>query len=55
MTNNKESAMLSGTVIDAHGTPLAGAALMIAGASPSHRDIATLTNQEGQYSFRGLV
>jgi phage gp45-like len=37
------------------GAPVAGAAVMIAGDSPSHLDIAAVTSASGEYRFAGLL
>ena len=46
---------IAGVVTDATGKPLAWAAVLITGDSPTHQDIAATTNGQGQYRFDGLM
>lgn len=46
---------LIGRVTDAQGQPVVDAAAIIAGSSPSHKDIAALTNAEGEFTYYGLI
>jgi protocatechuate 3,4-dioxygenase beta subunit len=48
-------AAIAGAVTDAQDRPVAGAAVLITGDSPSHHDIAALTNNQGRYRFDGLM
>jgi hypothetical protein len=48
------SASITGTVTDPRGAPVAGAAVMFTGASPSHRDVAAVTDAQGGFRFGGL-
>src|SRR5262245_4285628 len=49
------TASIAGTVTDRRGNPVAGAAVMITGDSPSHRDVAAVTDGQGRYRFAGLT
>jgi hypothetical protein len=44
-----------GRVTTVDGEPVVDAAVMIGGTSPSHFDIAALTNEQGEYRFADLV
>jgi hypothetical protein len=46
---------LAGRVRTRQGKAIAGAVVMITGESPSHKDIAALTDQHGQYRFVELI
>lgn len=46
---------LSGQVVDRDGAPVAGAAVMFAGASPEHPDIAQMTDAEGRFRYPRLA
>ena len=48
-------AAISGVVTDPQGQPVPQAAVLVTGDSPSHNDIAALTNAQGRYRFDGLV
>ena len=50
-----EQGEIQGTVQDGQGQPIAEAAVMITGDSPTHPDIAALTNQKGEYRFTSLL
>lgn len=44
-----------GRVVDGQGRPLGEAVVMIVGDSPTHPDIAALTNEKGEYSYTSLL
>ena len=46
---------IAGRVTTSKGAPVADAAVMITGDSPGHRDIAALTNAQGEYRLGSLV
>jgi hypothetical protein len=46
---------IAGQVTTVQGEPVADAAVMITGDSPSHKDIAALTNDRGEYRFDELI
>jgi protocatechuate 3,4-dioxygenase beta subunit len=46
---------ISGKVTDAEGRPVSGAVVLITGDSPSHLDIAALSDSAGRYRFDGLT
>jgi iron complex outermembrane receptor protein len=46
---------IAGRVTFSQGDPVVHAVVMITGTSPSHSDIAALTDEQGKYSFRILV
>ena len=46
---------ITGLVTTVQGEPVADAAVMITGDSPSHKDIAALTNDHGEYRFDDLI
>lgn len=46
---------IHGRVTSPEGEPVQDATVMIAGDSPSHRDIAALTNEQGEYRFTDLI
>jgi hypothetical protein len=50
-----DKASIGGTVGDAAGKSLPGAAVMIVGGSPVHRDIAAMTDDQGRYRFDSLI
>jgi hypothetical protein len=50
----QESGKIAGAVSTSYGDPVVDAVVMITGDSPSHSDIAALTNDEGRYSFIDL-
>jgi hypothetical protein len=45
---------ITGRVTAAAGHPIADAVVLITGDSPSHRDLAALTDPQGGYRFDGL-
>lgn len=45
---------IQGAVLDHEGRAVAGAAVMLAGTSPDHPDIAALTADDGSFSFLDL-
>ena len=46
---------IAGTVTSAQGDPLARVVVLITGDSPSHPDIAAVTDNQGRYRFDGLL
>ncbi|MCP4582497.1 MAG: carboxypeptidase regulatory-like domain-containing protein [candidate division Zixibacteria bacterium] len=46
---------IQGQVKDLMGRPIEGATIIITGDSPEHKDIAALTNENGEYSFDDLI
>ena len=46
---------IQGRVVDGQGRPIAEAVVMIVGDSPTHPDIAALTNDKGEYSYIDLL
>jgi Carboxypeptidase regulatory-like domain len=48
------SGSITGKVMRAHGEPVAEVAVMVAGNSPTHHDLAALTNSEGEYELTSL-
>jgi hypothetical protein len=46
---------ISGVVTDPQGRPVPQVAVLVTGDSPSHNDIAALTNAQGHYRLGGLV
>jgi hypothetical protein len=48
------AAIVFGRVTDENGVPVVGAAVVITGDSPRHRDIAALTDRDGRFRFAGL-
>ncbi|MEW2413145.1 carboxypeptidase regulatory-like domain-containing protein [Streptomyces sp. NPDC046866] len=42
---------LGGVVLDAHGDPVAGAAVALAGGPGPYPDVAALTGADGRFSF----
>lgn len=53
-SQNTTGSIVGRVVIDL-GQPLADAVVMITGDSPSHKDIAALTGDEGKYRFDDLI
>jgi hypothetical protein len=47
-------AAIAGVVSSDSGQPLSWVAVMITGDSPTHRDIAAMTDMEGRYRYDGL-
>lgn len=54
-SNRSDLGMIQGRVVDGHGRPIGEAVVMIVGDSPTHPDIAALTNEKGEYSFTSLL
>ncbi len=54
-SSRSDRGTIRGQVVDRHRHPLEGAVVMIVGDSPSHRDIAALTSDRGEFSFIGLL
>lgn len=52
---SSERGAVEGRVTDAQGVAIEEAAVMIAGDSPTHNDIAALTDTSGGFSFIGLL
>ena len=50
-----ERGTITGRVTTGRGEPVAEAVAMITGGSPSHRDIAALTNAQGEFKFDELI
>jgi iron complex outermembrane receptor protein len=48
-------AAIAGVVTDDAGTPLPWAVISLGGASPQHRDIGAVTDDEGHYRFDRLT
>ncbi len=44
-----------GAVVTPIGQPIEGAVLVITGDSPTHEDIAAITNNKGEYKFENLL
>ncbi len=51
----RDKGAIEGRVTTPQGEPVANATVMITGDSPSHKDIAALTNEEGEYKFDDLI
>jgi hypothetical protein len=49
-----ENGSISGTIIDISGAPVVDAAVLIAGDSPVHPDVAVLTDSDGRYQLDHL-
>ena len=52
--NNTKKRSIEG-IATLHDKPVTNATVMITGDSPSHKDIAALTNDLGEYSFNDLI
>jgi iron complex outermembrane receptor protein len=50
-----DEAAIAGVVSDEAGEPLAWAVVSLGGASPQHRDIGAVTDDEGRYRFDRLA
>lgn len=46
---------ITGKVTNGHGKSVEDAIVLIIGNSPSHKDIAALTNEQGVYKFCDLI
>lgn len=55
MSEKPARSAISGTVTDAQGQPVVAGVVLITGNSPTHLDIAALTNAQGYYRFGGLI
>lgn len=50
----EDEAAIAGVVVDEDGAPLPWAVVSLGGASPEHRDIGAVTDDEGRYRFGRL-
>lgn len=55
MVNSTDRGAIVGQVTTVQGEPVVDASVMITGDSPAHKDIAALTNEQGEYGFDNLV
>lgn len=53
--NSANRGAIAGRVTTPQGKPVANATVMITGDSPSHKDIAALTSDHGEYRFDDLL
>jgi len=53
--SQRDKGSITGRVTTSQGEPVANATVLITGASPSHKDIAALTNEQGEYNFDDLI
>lgn len=53
--NSANRGAIAGRVTSPQGDPVANATVMITGDSPSHKDIAALTSEHGEYRFDDLI
>ena len=51
----RKGGTIAGRITTLGGTPVGNAAVLITGDSPTHQDIAALTNAQGEYRLAGLV
>lgn len=54
-TARSDRGRIQGQVFDEAGQPLEEAVVMIVGDSPTHPDIAALTDSHGRYSYTSLL
>jgi hypothetical protein len=52
---HETAAAIGGTVAAADGSPVAWANVLIIGDSPTHRDVAAVTDARGTFRFDGLA
>jgi protocatechuate 3,4-dioxygenase beta subunit len=55
MNSSNNSGSITGRILSETGQPVVNAVVMISGDSPSHQDIAALTDENGNYNFNDLV
>jgi len=51
----RDKGAIEGRVTTPQGKPVTNATVLITGDSPSHKDIAALTNEQGEYNFDDLI
>ncbi|MGH7502582.1 MAG: carboxypeptidase-like regulatory domain-containing protein [Longimicrobiales bacterium] len=55
MSQSSRTGAIEGTVVSETGGPVEDARVLITGASPSHHDIAALTDARGRFRFDDLT